>query len=83
MAWKLAWSVHGLRDLESLDPNVARRIHAKLHTVLDDPPRHLQRLKGRSDWKLRIGDWRVSLLLSDETETALVQQIGHRSTVYR
>jgi mRNA interferase RelE/StbE len=83
MAWSLVWSVQALRDMESLDTPVARRIYAKLQTVLDDPARGFERLKGADSWKLRVGDWRVLALLSNDAQTVLVERIGHRSTVYR
>lgn len=83
MAWALTWSVQALRDLDSLDTAVARRIYAKLHALLDDPPRRFERLKGADSWKLRVGDWRVLALLSSDAKTVLAERIGHRSTVYR
>ncbi|HUR25715.1 MAG TPA: type II toxin-antitoxin system RelE/ParE family toxin [Candidatus Thermoplasmatota archaeon] len=83
MAWALVWSVQALRDLESLDTAVARRVYSKLQTVLADPPRRFERLKGADSWKLRVGDWRVLALQSNDAKTVLVERIGHRSTVYR
>lgn len=81
-AWRVELSTEALRDLESLDVPVARRIVKKLEQVAKDPPRFAQRLVGSDLYKVRIGDHCVFLLLSESERTAVVERIGHRSTVY-
>jgi len=80
--WGIKWTDRGLRDLQSLDPPVARRVVRKLEQAAADPPRFFQRLAGGDDYKLRMGDYRLLAVLSHETRTILVEAVDHRSRVY-
>lgn len=71
-----------MRDLEHLDPPVARRIVAKLDQAAGRPERYFRRLVGSSDHKLRIGDYRLLAALAPESKTILVERVGHRSQIY-
>ena len=85
MAWEIAWTHQAWRDLERLDPPVARRVVRKLEqaAAAADPPRRVARLRGHDDRKRRIGDYRLLALLSADTATILVLRVAHRSRVYR
>lgn len=83
MPWQIRWSERAFRDMSGLDKPIARRIVAKLEAAAVDPPRFFQRLVGADEHKLRVGDHRVLVLLSFETETFLVARVGHRSSIYR
>jgi mRNA interferase RelE/StbE len=89
MAWRVELSGLARRNLEDLDPQVARRILAFLHdriAVLDDPRSIGEALKGArlgALWKYRVGDYRVVADLQDSTLVVLVVKIGNRREVYR
>jgi mRNA-degrading endonuclease RelE of RelBE toxin-antitoxin system len=53
-----------------------------LETVASTPERHLERLVGSDDHKLRIGDYRPLAVLSRATRTLLVERVDHRSRIY-
>lgn len=77
------------RELDRLDPPVARRILRFLHdrlAPLDDPRSLGEALKGSrlgTFWKYRVGDHRVIAHIEDDTIRILVVRIGHRREVYR
>jgi mRNA interferase RelE/StbE len=69
--------------LADLDKPVARRVVLRLERAAEDPRRHFSRLVGGDEYKLRIGDYRLLAVLSHETETIIVERVGHRRSVYR
>jgi mRNA interferase RelE/StbE len=89
MAWRIDLTRAADRELEQLDPQIARRILRFLHQrlgPLDDPrslgePLHGDRLG--SFWKYRVGDYRVIAEIEDQQVRVLVIRVGHRSQVYR
>ena len=89
MAWKVELTPLARKNLEKLDPQIARRILSFLHTrlaQLDDPRSLGEALKG-SDlgefWKYRVGDYRIISSIQDEHVTIYVIRIGNRREIYR
>ena len=89
MAWKVELDPATERDLDRLDPHVARRILEFLYERVArlDNPRSigsaLQGPKFGEFWKYRVGDRRLICKIEDERVTVLVLRIRHRSTGYR
>ncbi len=80
--WSIRWTERAVRDLDGLDPPVARRVVAKLEQAARNPGRYFRRLAASDDSKLRIGDYRLLAILSHETRTIYVERVDHRSRVY-
>lgn len=89
MAWKIDFSPQALRNLDKLDPQIARRILTFLRdrvAKLDDPRSIGEALKGSElgeFWKYRVGDFRVISRIEDKQLLILVLRIGNRRDVYR
>ena len=89
MAWKVELDSAAERDLDKLDPQMARRILAFLHgriAPLDDPRSIGEALKGSKlgeFWKYRVGDYRIVASIEDDALRVLVVKIGNRREVYR
>ena len=89
MAWKVELDSAAERDLDKLDPQMARRILAFLHgriAPLDDPRSIGEALKGSKlgdFWKYRVGDYRVIASIEDGALRILVVRIGNRKEVYK
>ena len=89
MAWKVELDPAAVRELDKLDPQMARRILAFLHgrvAVLDDPRSIGEALKGSKlgeFWKYRIGEYRIVSSIEDGALRILVVKIGNRREVYR
>lgn len=89
MVWKVELSRPAERDLDKLDPQIARRILAFLHSrvaPLDDPRSIGEALSGSrlgEFWKYRVGDYRIIANIEDGQLRVLVIRIGNRREIYR
>ncbi len=81
--WSVELSEEAFRDLSKLEKKIAERIVRKLEVAAKNPHRYLTRLVGHDDYKLRVGDYRVLVLLLHEKKVLFVQKLGHRKKVYR
>jgi mRNA interferase RelE/StbE len=88
MAWKIELSTLAQKNLEQLDPPIARRILSFLSTrvsALDDPRSIGEALTGSQlgqFWKYRVGDYRIISKIEDREIRILIVKIGHRREVY-
>ncbi|MCC9000183.1 MAG: type II toxin-antitoxin system RelE/ParE family toxin [Candidatus Contendobacter sp.] len=89
MTWKVELDPTAERELDKLDPQIARRILSFLQgrlAVLDDPRSIGEALKGSrlgEFWKYRVGDYRIIASIEDGVLRVLVLRIGHRRQIYR
>jgi len=89
MAWKIELSPLAQKNLEQLDPPIARRILRFLHervAPLDDPRSLGEALKDsrlNAFWKYRVGDYGLISSIEDDALQILVVRIGNRREVYR
>jgi mRNA interferase RelE/StbE len=73
------------KELENLDPQVARRILKQVEALVAEPrPSGVVKLEGATDlWRIRVGQWRVVYRISDRDRLVDVIAVRHRSDVYR
>jgi mRNA interferase RelE/StbE len=88
MAWAIEFDEAARRELNKLDPTVARRILKFLLervAKLEDPRKIGERLQGKLHhlWKYRVGDYRILCSFKQEVLVVLVLEIGHRREIYR
>lgn len=89
MAWKIELDQAAERELDKLDPQVARRILSFLYgrvAQLDNPRSIGEALKGSKlgvFWKYRVGGYRIISSIEDGALRVLVVKIGNRRAVYR
>jgi len=89
MAWTIEFDPAAERELDKLDPQIARRILGFLHdrvAQLADPRSVGAALKGSKlgvFWKYRVGDYRIIASIEDAALRILVVRIGNRKHVYR
>jgi len=88
MTWKIEFDPSAKRDLEKLDPQIARRILRFLQgriACLENPRDIGEALRGPklgAFWKYRVGDYRVIAKILDNRLLILIVRIGHRREVY-
>jgi mRNA interferase RelE/StbE len=72
------------KELDRLPDELVTRILARL-TELEVQPRppDVKKLKGRSAWRIRVGDYRVIYEIHDRELQVLVVTVGHRREIYR
>ncbi len=68
--------------LNKFSRDVRERIFLKIMATKDNPFRFFERLVGRKDYKLRVGDYRVIADIDQKTRNIHVTLIGHRKNVY-
>lgn len=60
------------------------RILARLAELeLNPRPSDMKKLKGRSAWRIRVGDYRVIYEIHDRQLQVIVVRVGHRREIYR
>jgi mRNA interferase RelE/StbE len=80
--FRAEYSAESISVLERLDKVSSSRIIRKIDSILDNPSRYIERLSGRPEFKLRIGDYRAILDLDEGQRILFVRSIGHRRNIY-
>ena len=81
--FEVEYSEESLFQLRGLDIPVAKRIIQKIESARSDPHRFFVRLTGRTEYKLRIGDYRVIADIEESRRAIVVRSLGHRKIVYK
>lgn len=69
-------------QLKKLPNEIQKRVINKLIVAQEDPFCYFIRLKGRQDYKLRIGDYRIIADINQVERTIKITKIGHRKNIY-
>ena len=83
MGYCVDYSIDAEIQLGSLDKAVARRIMDKVDSTINNPHRFFKRLTAKSEYKLRVGDYRIIAEISDKEHRILIRALGHRRDVYK
>lgn len=68
--------------LEKLPAQIKERIFNKIISAKEHPLHFFERLEGRTDYKLRIGDYRAIADIEQNDKKIKVTRIGHRKNIY-
>lgn len=73
------------RDLNQLPQRLHDRVIVAIHALGKNPrPRGCRKLTGTdSDWRIRVGDYRVVYEIDDDSRAVRVNRVRHRREVYR
>lgn len=72
------------KDLKSIAPKDLKRIIERIQELANNPyPIDAIRLKGRDEWRIRQGDYRILYIVEENIVTVFVVKIGHRREVYK
>ena len=73
------------RELEDLEPRLARRIIMVIETLASNPrPRQARKLTSSGNsYRLRVGAYRVLYQIEDREMQITVYAVGHRREIYR
>ena len=81
MIFKIIWDEKAHDELIKLEPSISRRIFKKIDELSQNPfSRDIKRLKGRDDYRLRVGDYRI--IFSIDKDNIQILKVGHRKNVY-
>ncbi len=83
MAWKIFWSKTAEKQLNGINKKDAQKIVTALEEIVDEPFKHVEKLRGFDLHKIRVGIYRVIISLEQRKMVIFVVETGHRSTIYR
>jgi mRNA interferase RelE/StbE len=85
MTFEIRWTETSFRKLQKLDPNIQKRIIARLDeaAAADDIFAVAKRLTGTNLYSIRVGDYRVIASIEKNKMVVLVVELGHRSKIYK
>jgi mRNA interferase RelE/StbE len=79
--FELEWKAGATKQLLKLDNVIARRISNKVEELKENPfSKDVSRLKGRTEFKLRVGDYRILFFIAGNKISIL--RLGHRKNIY-
>jgi mRNA interferase RelE/StbE len=82
-AWSLHYAGRAEKDVARLDRPMRQRVLASLGELsLDTTAGQLRKLTGRSEYRLRVGEWRVLVELNQTTHTIVVKRVLPRGRAY-
>jgi len=83
MTYELIIDEEAIKFLENLQFNLKKQIFNKILSTKENPHHFFERLAGRTDYKLRVGDYRVIADIEDSNKIIKITLIGHRRNVYK
>jgi mRNA-degrading endonuclease RelE of RelBE toxin-antitoxin system len=82
-AWGVDFTPRGKRDLDRLDRQVRQRVYTALQRLAAAPGTgQLHKLTGRTESRLRVGDWRILVELDHRARTIVVHHVLPRGRAY-
>ena len=72
-----------LQNLEELEKKIRKRIFEKIHSTKENPFHYFERLTGRDEYKLRIGNYRVIATIDESIKRISILFVDHRKNVYK
>lgn len=83
MIYTILFSLIAKKQLQKLDKATQRHIIAVLERIRIRPERFVRKLVGDPGYRLRVGDYRVSMDIDKDRLLILVIKAGHRKSIYR
>ena len=71
-----------INSLNTLPKEIKERIFKKIISSKENPIHFFERLSGRNEYKLRVGDYRVIAEIDSGQKKIQIILVGHRKNVY-
>lgn len=81
--YEMIFDEEAIDFLNKLPKELKERIYDKAMSAKENPSHFFERLEGRRDYKLRVGDYRVIADIDPSSKTIEVTFIGHRKNIYK
>ena len=86
--WTVEYTKRFLKDLVAMPSEIQARVEPIVFQALESENPfelgYLQKMKGHADkYKIRVGDYRIGITVTKETQTLLCERIAHRREIYR
>ena len=83
MTYTIIYSPRANKHLEKLPLETARKVIKSISELKYDPYHHAHKMKGHSEYRYRIGQYRAIIDIIDKEGIIEILMVGHRSKVYR
>ena len=83
MIYELIYTDTALKQLKKLDRKTQERIIRALERVRYNPFKYVRKLTGRPEYRLRVGDYRILMLIDKGKLVILIVAVGHRRNIYK
>ena len=81
--YQLVIDRYAQKQLAKIPPPHFNRLVKEINSLSNNPrPSGCKKLKGRSGYRIRIGDYRVIYNIENKILTVFVIEIGHRGHIY-
>tara|TARA_Y100000294_G_scaffold158150_1_gene160232 strand:+ start:683 stop:937 length:255 start_codon:yes stop_codon:yes gene_type:complete len=81
--FEIIFDEEAINFLNKLQKELKNRIFNKIISTKYNPFHFFERLKGRKDYKLRVGDYRIIADINHNSKKIEVRIIGHRRNIYK
>ncbi len=81
--YKIIFDKKSISFLEKIQNNIKKQIFNKIILTKENPHYFFERLSGRADYKLRVGNYRIIADIDEKTKTIQITLIGHRKNIYK
>jgi len=81
--YEVTFDEEAINFLNKLPKDLKKRVYNKITSTKENPFHYFERLEGRKDYKLRVGDYRVIADIDVDSKKIEVTVIGHRKNIYR
>lgn len=84
--YSVEYTLNAIKNLNKLSPEVKKRIFDKIREIKEDPYSYVKKLKMSAKspmYSLRVGDYRVIMVIKDPMLIIQVVKVGNRSNIYR
>lgn len=83
MSFQIIFDPEAIDFLQSLPNELKERIFNKIRSTKENPFHFFERLEGRLDYKLRIGDYRAIADIIESEQRIEITRVGHRKNIYK
>jgi mRNA interferase RelE/StbE len=81
--YTVIYDEEALQNLEKLEKKIRKRIFKKIISTKENPFHYFERLTGRGEYKLRVGDYRIITDIDEKTKKISILFIDHRKNIYK
>jgi mRNA interferase RelE/StbE len=81
--YTVIYDEEALQNLEKLEKKIRKRIFEKIISTKENPFHYFERLTGRWEYKLRVGDYRIIADIDEKTKKISILFIDHRKNIYK
>lgn len=83
MSFKLKWTETAVKSLKKFNKKDVERIVKKMERIKENPFRFIKKLKGLPFYSLRIGNFRVLMIIDFSNSVIFVVEVEHRKRIYK